>query len=140
MIATIDLTRVIRAPRTRVFDAWTNAEHLKKWWGPGAVSCPEAEVDLRVGGKYRIGNLQEDGRTVWIEGEFVAVNPPEKVVYSWHFGDPEEASQVTVDFHEHDEGTRLVLTHERIPTEEHRTSHLMGWNGCLDELVNYLED
>lgn len=140
MIEAIDLTRIIRAPRTRVFEAWTNAEHIKKWWGPGTVTCPEAEIDLKPGGKYRIGNLQDDGRTVWIEGEFVSVTPPEQVVYSWIIGGAaDDASQVTVDFHEHDEGTRLVLTHERIPTEDHRSSHLMGWNGCLDGLIEYLE-
>src|SRR4051812_19918885 len=75
--------RVIRAPVTRVFEAWTRPEQVRLWWGPQGVSCPTAEVDLRPGGSYRIANLLPDGRTVWIVGRFERIEPPHELVYSW---------------------------------------------------------
>ena len=48
------LTRLIKAGRDRVFAAWTDPAILKQWWGPGPITCPEAHIDLREGGTYRI--------------------------------------------------------------------------------------
>ena len=55
----LTLTRIIPAPREEVFAAWTDPELLKEWWGPGPVTCPEAHVDLREGGAYRLANLRD---------------------------------------------------------------------------------
>jgi uncharacterized protein YndB with AHSA1/START domain len=57
------------------------------WWGPSAaVSCASAEIDLRVGGRYRIANRFPDGRLLWIVGEFEVVEPPSRLVFSWRVG------------------------------------------------------
>jgi uncharacterized protein YndB with AHSA1/START domain len=53
--------RTIAATPARLFDAWTTPELLTQWWGPANVTCPAAEVDLRVGGQYRIANQMPDG-------------------------------------------------------------------------------
>src|ERR1700676_4821896 len=53
-------TRVIRAPRTRIYEAWTNPEILQQWFGPVGKHCPSASVDLRVGGAYRIEMASDD--------------------------------------------------------------------------------
>jgi len=131
----LTLTRVIRAPPQKVFAAWTEPDLLMQWWGPGPVTCPEAHVDLREGGAYRIANLEEDGSITWIEGTFERVRAPEELVYTWSVsivpGDP---TRVRVMFLPHAEGTDLVLTHERFAVEAVRDMHVMGWNGCLDKL------
>src|SRR5687767_6184273 len=94
--------RTIQASVTRVFEAWTRPEELRRWWGPRPVTCSDAEVDLRVGGSYRIGNRLPDGSTIWISGEFEIVEPPERLVYTWHVEgkDPPgtEHSRVSVHF------------------------------------------
>jgi uncharacterized protein YndB with AHSA1/START domain len=82
MTTALGLTRIIRAPRERVFAAWTEPAALRQWWGPGPVTCPEAHIDLRVGGAYRIANRQVDGSITWISGEFQSVRPPEELVYT----------------------------------------------------------
>ena len=131
----LTLTRVIRAPRERVFAAWTEPEILMQWWGPGPVTCPEAHVDLRVGGDYRIANRQEDGSITWIRGTFERVRPPEELVYTWTIDVANSTpTLVTVEFRQHAEGTELVLTHERFAVEAVRDMHLMGWTGCIDVL------
>ena len=58
----LTLKRVIRSRREQVFEAWTNPDLLRQWWGPGSTICPEASIDLRVGGTIRIANELEDGR------------------------------------------------------------------------------
>jgi uncharacterized protein YndB with AHSA1/START domain len=131
----LSATRIIKAPRPRVFTAWTTPELLKKWWGPGPVSCPEAHVDLRVGGEYRIANLELDGSITWISGIFESIAPPAQLVYSWNVSIlPGDATLVTVDFREHPLGTELVITHDRFTEPAVRDMHLLGWGGCLDKL------
>jgi uncharacterized protein YndB with AHSA1/START domain len=131
--------RTIRAPIARVFDAWTQPEQLRRWWGPRPVTCSDAEVDLRVGGVYRIGNALPDGTILWISGEFEVVEPPHRLVYTWRVEGKErpalQRSRVTVRFEARDGGTEVLVVHERIESEETRDDHEKGWNGCLASLA-----
>ncbi|MEO6417912.1 MAG: SRPBCC domain-containing protein [Polyangiaceae bacterium] len=130
--------RTIKAPVTRVFEAWTRPEHLRRWWGPAPVTCSEAEVDLRVGGLYRIGNLLPDGSVLFIAGAFEIVDPPHRLVYSWQIeragAAPADTSRVTVRFEPRDGGTEVIIAHEQIDSEATRADHEHGWIGCLDGL------
>lgn len=132
--------RTIRAPAQRVFDAWTKPEHLLKWWGPRPVRCSAAEVDLRVGGHYRIANQFPDGKVLWISGEFEVVKPPDKLVYSWRVesGAP-STERVTVRFEPRDGATEVIVVHERIASAAVRATHEQGWLGCFDGLEAFLE-
>ena len=137
----LTISRVIRAPRQKVFSAWTTPELLTKWWGPGHVTCPEAHVDLREGGGYRLANLEADGSIVWISGRFERVRAPEELVYTWKVSIiPGEATLVRVKFLPHPDGTELVLVHERFAAEALRDMHLQGWGGCLDKLEAFIAD
>jgi uncharacterized protein YndB with AHSA1/START domain len=137
----LSISRVIRAPREKVFSAWTTPELLTQWWGPGHVTCPEAHVDLREGGGYRLANLEADGSIVWISGRFERVRAPEELVYTWKVSIiPGEATLVRVKFLPHPDGTELVLVHERFATEALRDMHLQGWGGCLDKLEAFIAD
>jgi len=127
--------RTIKASVQRVFDAWTQPEQLRAWWGPRPVTCSDAEVDLRVGGRIRIVNALPGGGTVTIEGEFRVVEPPHRLVYTWRMDDgAPESSLVTVTFSARGEATEVVVVHEEIPNERVRESHEAGWRGCLDGL------
>ncbi len=131
--------RTIHATAARIFEAWTQPEHLCAWWGPRPVTCSGAEVDLRVGGRYRIVNALPDGNTVTIEGEFREVEPPHKLVYTWRMGQGTvESSRVTVRFEPRGDSTEVIIVHDQIPSDEVRESHEQGWNGCFDSLALYL--
>jgi uncharacterized protein YndB with AHSA1/START domain len=136
---TLSLNRLIKAPREKVFAAWTRPEALQQWWGPGPVTCPEAHVDLREGGSYRIANLELDGSITWISGEFHRVQPPEELVYTWNVsivaGD---ATLVTLRLREHPVGTELILIHERFVDDAVRDMHGQGWGLCIDKLEAFL--
>jgi uncharacterized protein YndB with AHSA1/START domain len=135
--------RTIRATPERLFEAWTTPEHLRQWWGPAGVTCTQAEVDLRVGGTYRIANQLPDGKVIWISGEFESITPPTELIYSWQV-DPAPPGggiqRVTVRFEPKGERvTEVIIVHERNTTPEIRRSHQQGWIGCLDGLGEYLE-
>jgi uncharacterized protein YndB with AHSA1/START domain len=135
--ATVNLVmrRMIRAPAARLFEAWTQPEHLLKWWGPRDVTCIAAEVDLRVGGGYRLGNRLPDGRELWIFGEFEEVAPPHRLAYTWNLeGDPRPPERVLVRFEPQGKATEVIVTHERIGSVALRDQHAIGWVGCLNGL------
>jgi uncharacterized protein YndB with AHSA1/START domain len=137
MIALV-VRRIIRATPERLFDAWTRPEQLIEWWGPEGVQCIGAHVDLRVGGRYRIGNRLPDGRELWIAGEFEAVERPHLLVYSWQLeGTPGTAERVAVRFEGNEAGAEVIVTHERIASEGLRDEHARGWYGCLEGLSRY---
>jgi uncharacterized protein YndB with AHSA1/START domain len=133
--------RTIRAPRERVFAAWTEARQVIAWWGPSAaVSCASAEIDLRVGGRYRIANRFPDGRLLWIVGEFEVVEPPSRLVFSWRVGTQAAGvERVSVEFEAQGAATEVIVTHERIADATTRAGHEQGWGGCLDGLARYSE-
>jgi len=134
------IRKTVRASVDTVFEAWTQAEHLKRWWGPRDVECIAAEIDLRVGGRYRLANQFPDGKVIWIAGEFEIVERPHRLVYSWHMEVPGPATleRVTVEFQPRGQATEVTITHDRIADEKMRTGHEQGWAACLDGLAEYL--
>jgi uncharacterized protein YndB with AHSA1/START domain len=139
-MATLVVRKTIRARAARLFAAWTIPEQLKLWWGPQGVKCIEAEVDLRCGGRYRIGNQLPDGKVLWITGEFEVIEAPRKLVYTWRVEpETENPERVTVQFEPMGNGTEVIVTHERIASQELRKMHEQGWIGCLESLAEFVE-
>jgi uncharacterized protein YndB with AHSA1/START domain len=138
-MTTLVVRKTIRATPERLFEAWTDPAQLRGWWGPEGVNCIDAEVDLRVGGRYRIGNQLPDGKILWIVGEFEAVERPHRLSYTWQIeGSAGASERVTVRFEPYGSATEVVVTHERIPDETVRKQHEYGWRGCLEGLAEYL--
>lgn len=138
MIALV-VRRTIHASPERLFEAWTTPQQLVEWWGPEGVTCIAPSVDLRVGGRYRIGNRMPDGSEIWITGVFEAIDRPHLLTYTWqleaHDGDSE---RVTVQFEAHGSDTDVIVTHERIANETLRDQHALGWHGCLAGLARFI--
>jgi uncharacterized protein YndB with AHSA1/START domain len=139
--ASLTVRRTIRAEAERLFAAWTEPGHLRNWWGPGQVRCTSAEVDLRVGGHYRIGNNMPDGKTIFIFGEFEQIERPRLLVYTWRIepappGD--SAERVTVRFEPNGSTTEVIVVHELIPDVMTRDRHEAGWLGCLGKLETWV--
>ncbi len=134
----LTLTRLIKAPRPRVFAAWTSPE-LAQWICMGPRKVITAKIDLRVGGEYRIKIATEETGEHSFSGVYREINPPSRVAFTWNLGDcvPEyqgQESLVTIDLTEQKDGTLVTLTHEGLPTSEVREKHAFGWNGSLDGL------
>lgn len=137
---TLRLSRTFKAPRARVFAAFTEPEVLKQWWGPPGVSCQVCEIDLREGGAYYL-EMQGPESVHKLSGVYREVRPPERLAYTWSWETGETAgheSLVTLEFHERKGGTEVVLTHEGLPSDSSRQSHEHGWTGCFDCLAEHL--
>lgn len=138
----LTLTRVYAAPPERVWRAWTDAQVLKQWWAtaPGqGVSV--AELDVRVGGRYRICFGGADGNEHDCAGVYQEVAKPKKLVFTWSWPrtTPDRVSLVTILFNAKGSGTELVFKHERFFDEAARDSHQRGWTGLLEKLDEYLK-
>ena len=132
--------RFVRASAARCFEAWTDADKLRAWWGPAGVRCTHAEIDPRVGGRYRIANAMPGGEVLWIEGEFLDIEAPDMLAFTWTIAsDPTSRELVTVRFEARDGGTDVVVIHERIADRNKREGHEAGWVGCLEGLATRLE-
>lgn len=108
----IVLTRLVDAPRHLVFEAMSNPEHIRRWWGGlgGGYSVPVCEVDLRPGGKWRFVNRHPKGEAAF-HGVYREIAPPEKVVFTEIFEDfPDAESVVTAVLTEENGKTRLTAT------------------------------
>ena len=131
--------RLITAPQDAVFAAWTEPAHLLKWWGPRGVTLAAAEIDLRVGGRYRLANKYEDGSVLWITGVFEVIDRPRRITYTWAHEPADdsttESTRVTVRFVHRDQGTEVIVVHQRIRSARSRRSHRAGWVECLDGLA-----
>src|SRR5256885_6431545 len=80
------IERVFDAPRERVFDVFTQPEHLQKWWGPKGVGIPLAEFEARPGGKIFIAE-RGDGAMIYIAGVVREIERPSRLVFAIHFAD-----------------------------------------------------
>jgi uncharacterized protein YndB with AHSA1/START domain len=132
------LERTFQAPAEAVFDAWTNPEVLRRWWAAKpSWNCPAAEVDLRVGGSYRLSMEDPDSKTQHvIGGRYTEVQRPRRLAYTWRWEGSEEnlQSTVVVEFIARGEHTTVVLEHTRLASVESREGHREGWLGCLENL------
>jgi uncharacterized protein YndB with AHSA1/START domain len=135
----VEVFRTIDAPREQVFRAWTDPEQLRRWWGPGEFTCPEAEVDLRPGGAYRLVMQPTAGDPFVVGGIYREVEPPARLVYTWRWetGPAADGSEslVTVEFHDRGPSTELVLTHTEFPASHGPAPYRMGWEGGLDKFA-----
>jgi len=136
---TLRVRRVIPATKERVFRAWTDPSQLKAWWRIGeGWSTTSAEVDPRVGGRIALGNQPVGGGNMVITGEFLRVEPPDVLVFTWRFpGAVPEESVVTVEFRQLGEETEVVITHEGSPRAM-APGAVAGWNATLQSLAGFL--
>ena len=138
----LSLQRTYAAPRERVFWAWTEPEALKRWFRVAeGYSTPIAEVDLRVGGRYRLGMQPPGSAEVLLAGGvYREVRSPERLAFTWRWeGDsPQPETLVTIEFRQRGDLTEVVLTHEGFVDAPARDQHAGGWQGCLDRLDSAL--
>ena len=132
--------RVIGAPRERVFRNWTYPEQLRRGWGPGGFTCPDAQVDLKIGGTYRlVMQAPGGGPLMSVAGTYSTVDPPALLVYTWRWDTGPAASDhesvVTVEFNDLGNGrTEVVVTHERFPADHDAPQYRSGWDLGLEKL------
>jgi uncharacterized protein YndB with AHSA1/START domain len=136
----VRVERTFPASAEAVFDAWTSPEVMRRW-----LHCrsdwetPEAEVDLRVGGKVRVVMLKPDRTKAEARGEYVLIDRPHRLVMTWTFDDdPTNEQLMELSLTEAEGATTVLLVNSRISTDERREGQDWGWRGCLEQLDRLL--
>lgn len=126
--------RQMAVPRERVFQAWLDSESLAHWMRPAGTSHATVTVDPRVGGGFRIVMEGAPHGCVEHTGEYLAIEPPSRLSFTWISKHTEQRpTVVTIEFHERGTGTELVLTHRGLPPREVE-GHRQGWTDILQVL------
>ena len=138
------VTRTINGPARLVFEAWTKADLFKQWWVPksSGIVLRSCEMDVRVGGTYRLVFGDDPAKTMAFFGKYLEVVPHERIV--WTNEESGDAGAVsTVTFTEKN-GQTLVVLHDLYPSKEALDASLGSYDGMtetfdqLDELVGRL--
>ena len=160
MTAPFTISRVFDAPRERVWQAWTEVERLKQWWGPKGFVVTHCEIDLRPGGLGHYCLRAPDGKEMWGKFVYREIVKPERLVWVNSFSDEDGGTTVhpmnanwprelltTVTFEVQGGGTKLTVRWipidgsselERKTFDEGRDSMKMGWTGTMDQFAAYL--
>jgi uncharacterized protein YndB with AHSA1/START domain len=135
----IQLQRRFRASPERVFRAWTQPAALREWWCPPGWLAREIEIDLRVGGAYRIAMFRagSSGTGVAVAAQFLEVSPPERLVYTWRWEAAFAAmpeTLVILELRGSEDETLLTLRHENFCDPGVGQQHRSGWIAACDRL------
>jgi uncharacterized protein YndB with AHSA1/START domain len=133
------VTRTFNGPARIVFEAWTKPELFKRWWAPKSTGVPllSCEMDVRVGGKYRLEFGHDPATSMAFFGRYIEVMPPSRLV--WTNEESDDGAVTTVTFEEKGDKTLLVL-HELYPSKEALDEAIAGMEGGMPEQFEQLDE
>ncbi|WP_234310392.1 SRPBCC family protein [Streptomyces sp. NRRL S-474] len=138
----LHLRRTLDGSLPVVFRELTEPRELARWWGPDGFTVPSVESDLRPGGAYRIAMQPPESELFYLVGEFIEVESPRRLSYTFRWEDPDPEDQetvVTLSLHAIDaERSELVLDQGDFATERRRALHEEGWSQGLGKLGELL--
>jgi uncharacterized protein YndB with AHSA1/START domain len=137
----LELTYGFEASQERIFRMLTEPDELVKWWGPRGFTTPQAEVDLVVGGGYRLTMQPPDGDPFHLSGEFLEINQQSRLAYTFRWEEPtpdDRETIVTLSVEPAGSGSRVSLSHGSFTTEERLALHRSGWMDSFGRLRDVL--
>jgi uncharacterized protein YndB with AHSA1/START domain len=136
----LELTRVLKAPRERVFAAWTDVAQANRWWAPRDFEILSCTMEVRPGGRWHRSMRSPAGDVVTKYGVYREVVPPERLVFTYRTemgGQLDDETVVVVTFDAVSQGTLLTLRHAGFASESLRDDHRGGWSSCLDRFAAF---
>ncbi len=138
----LEMTRFIRAPREKVFDAFVQRDALAAWHCPRGMHVTDASSDARIGGRFRVAMTARDGSSFAAGGEYQVLDRADFLAYTWAWEQGPMAGRVTlieVTLEARDDGTALHMRHSGFPDAMVRDGHVAGWQSVFNHLVDYLD-
>ena len=139
----LNLVRAYPVAPEKVWRAWTDAQAVKKWWGPGpGEPVAVAELDVRVGGRFRIVFGGPKGTDHEVQGVYQEVAPNRKLVFTWTWPrtTPERESVITITLKASGGGTDFAFRQEQFFNEAVRDGHLGGWTSTFAKLERVVQE
>lgn len=133
----VDVERVFAIDRATMWSLWTDQEHAARWMRPSIddYGPTVASVDARPNGHYRFEMMSNDGSVHAVSGQYVEVEEPRRLVFTWVWDGTEEESLVEVLLSETDEGTKVQINHTKLESQQSADRHEQGWIGCLNSIA-----
>jgi uncharacterized protein YndB with AHSA1/START domain len=146
----LTISRFIKAPRSDVWQAWSNPRHLEQWWIPAPIECKVVKLDLHPGGGFE--TLMREGQGEFqphVEGCFLDIVPEQRLSFTtsliegWRPGEPWLALTAIMTFTSEGDGTRYEARVLHRNVEESRKHEEMGffegWGAGLSQLARLVE-
>ncbi|MFZ2061551.1 MAG: SRPBCC domain-containing protein [Candidatus Binatus sp.] len=134
--------RIFDAPRSLVFRAWIEPQHLLRWFGPRGYTVPSYTLDPRPGGGWRCCMVSPAGVENWVRGVFREVLEPERLAFTWAHENADgtigHETLITVTLADLGDKTELTLCQETFESIEARNDHRNGWSSAIECLAEYL--
>jgi uncharacterized protein YndB with AHSA1/START domain len=149
------IERTLDAPVGLIWQMWTEAEHVKAWYGPHGANIPVAEMDVRVGGRRLVCmEMKTPNGTVqmWFAGEYREVVVNERLIYTESMCDKDgnvispseigmpaghpETTEIIVELEDLGSRTKMVMTHVGVPAD---SGGAVGWAMALDKMASYID-
>lgn len=132
------IRREYAASPQRVYEAWTDPEQARQFLCPQDITVADVTMDVRPGGRYRIDMRNAQNEPYVAHGTYREVQPGRRLCMTWQWEENNPAEEhetlLTIEFNPHPVGTELILTHERLSSEESRNNHAHGWTTMLQKL------
>jgi uncharacterized protein YndB with AHSA1/START domain len=132
----------IAAPRERIFEALTDPQQAVRWWGQSSnYRFSKFHMDVRVGGKWSSsGRSEKMGDNITVEGEFLEIDPPRRLAYTWLSSWMPVITKVFWELESQDKGTVVKLTHTGFAgNADMAKGHSIGWSLVLGWLQAFSE-
>jgi uncharacterized protein YndB with AHSA1/START domain len=151
----LKIVRTFNAPKELVWKAFSQPEHLKKWWGPKEYTAPDCNMDFRIGGKYHVSMMDAAGKKIWSTGVYKEIIPNKKLVATDSFADENgnvvSGDQygmpgmplefiITIELEEENGKTKMTLLHAGFPAGEMQKGANEGWNSSFDKMDRLLAE
>ncbi len=142
--AVVTMKRTLKAPIKLVWEAWTQADHITKWWGPPGMETTVLEHDFRVGGSWKYAMQMPDGKEFISEGKYSEITPPEKIITSADFKPMTEGVELQMLFEAKGEETdftfHVVHASEEYRIQQEKMGIYNGWGSVFDRLETFLAE
>lgn len=138
------ITRFFNAPLHMVFKAWSNADHMRQWFGPKDFAVMDVQLDFRVGGAWSSRMLSPEGQEYRMGGVYKEIVANERLVltHAWRDedGNPGLETLITMTFAAAGDKTQFTFHQAVFDRVSERESHLSGWGECFDRLTGFIEN
>ncbi len=138
----LEQTATFEAPPERIFAILTEPPEVAKWWGPHGFTTPEIHLDLRAGGTYRLTMQPPDGDVFHLSGEFLEVQPPGKLSFTFRWDEPapdDRETVVVLTLESRGDSTMVSLWQGEFATKERLELHRSGWADSFQRLEAVLQ-
>ncbi len=139
----IRIEREFKVSPLRLFEVLSQRAELVRWWGHDGWTFTSEHMDFSRTGPWHADMTSEDGTRYKLSGEVTKVTPPNMIGFTWAWHDPDDVrgseSHVTFSVVETAKGSKLIVDHRELPSDEIAARHENGWRGPLGRLSRILD-